>query len=69
MGLFRWKFMREMKLAAIQRLETGSSAAEVARPCDPYNTACVSRLLVFLSTRSVRRASGFVLVGNGDFCG
>jgi transposase-like protein len=31
MGLSRRKFTREMKLAAIQRLETGSSAAEVAR--------------------------------------
>jgi transposase-like protein len=31
MGLSRRKFTREMKLAAIQRLEAGSSAAEVAR--------------------------------------
>ena len=31
MGLSRRKFTREMKLAAVQRLETGSSAAEVAR--------------------------------------
>jgi transposase-like protein len=31
MGLSRRKFTREMKLAAIQRLETGASAAEVAR--------------------------------------
>ena len=31
MGLSRRKFTREMKLAAIQQLETGSSAAEVAR--------------------------------------
>jgi transposase len=31
MGLSRRKFTKEMKLAAIQRLETGSSAAEVAR--------------------------------------
>ena len=31
MGLSRRTFTREMKLAAIQRLETGSSLAEVAR--------------------------------------
>ena len=31
MGLSRRKFTKEMKLAAVQRLETGSSAAEVAR--------------------------------------
>src|SRR6202050_1873070 len=31
MGLSRRKFTREMKQAAIQRLEAGSSAAEVAR--------------------------------------
>jgi transposase len=31
MGLSRRKFTKEMKLAAIQRLEMGSSAAEVAR--------------------------------------
>ena len=31
MGLSRRKFTREMKLAAIQQLESGSSAAEVAR--------------------------------------
>jgi len=31
MGLSRRKFTREVKLAAIQRLETGSSVAEVAR--------------------------------------
>jgi len=31
MGLSRRKFTKEMKLAAIQQLETGSLAAEVAR--------------------------------------
>jgi len=31
MGLSRRKFTKEVKLAAIRRLETGSSAAEVAR--------------------------------------
>ena len=31
MGLSRRKFTREMKLAAVRQLETGSSAAEVAR--------------------------------------
>jgi transposase len=31
MGLARRKFTRELKMAAIQQLETGSSAAEVAR--------------------------------------
>lgn len=31
MGLSRRKFTKEMKLAAIQQLERGSSAAEVAR--------------------------------------
>ena len=31
MGFSRRTFTREMKLAAIQRLETGSSIAEVAR--------------------------------------
>ena len=31
MGLSRRKFTKEMKLAAIRQLETGSSAAEVAR--------------------------------------
>jgi len=31
MGLFRRTFTREMKIAAIRRLETGSSIAEVAR--------------------------------------
>ena len=31
MGIYRRKFTREVKLAAIQQLETGSSAAEVAR--------------------------------------
>jgi transposase-like protein len=31
MGMSRRKFTREVKLAAIQQLEAGSSAAEVAR--------------------------------------
>ena len=31
MGLSRRTFTREMKLAAVQRLETGASIAEVAR--------------------------------------
>ena len=31
MGLSRRKFTKEMKLAGVQQLETGSSAAEVAR--------------------------------------
>ena len=31
MGLSRRKFTREMKMAALQRLEAGSSVAEVAR--------------------------------------
>ena len=31
MGLSRRKFTKEVKLAAIQRLEAGASAAEVAR--------------------------------------
>ena len=31
MGLARRKFTRELKTAAIQQLETGSSVAEVAR--------------------------------------
>jgi transposase len=31
MGLSRRKFTKEVKLAAVQRLETGASAAEVAR--------------------------------------
>ena len=31
MGLTRRKFTREMKMAAIQQLDAGSSAAEVAR--------------------------------------
>jgi transposase len=31
MGLSRRKFTREIKLAAVQRLESGSSVAEVAR--------------------------------------
>ncbi len=31
MGIYRRKFTKEIKLAAIQQLETGSSAAEVAR--------------------------------------
>jgi transposase len=31
MGLSRRKFTRELKLAAVQQLESGSSAAEVAR--------------------------------------
>jgi transposase-like protein len=31
MGLSRRKFTKEMKVAAVQQLETGSSAAEVAR--------------------------------------
>lgn len=31
MGKYRRKFTREMKLAAVQRLEAGASAAEVAR--------------------------------------
>jgi|SRR5271165_582237 len=31
MGLSRRKFTREMKLAAVRQLETGSSVAEVAR--------------------------------------
>lgn len=31
MGLSRRKFTKEMKLAAVQQMETGSSAAAVAR--------------------------------------
>ena len=57
MGMSRRKFTKEMKLAAIQRLEQGSSAAEVARAFEinpnvlppvaegvsPRSRQCVSR--------------------------
>jgi transposase len=35
MGLSRRQFTREFKLAAVQRLEAGSSVAEVARVFGP----------------------------------
>lgn len=34
MGLSRRKFTKEFKLAAVRRLETGASVAEVSRACE-----------------------------------
>jgi transposase-like protein len=34
MSVNRWRFTREFKLAALQRLESGASAAEVALAFD-----------------------------------
>ena len=34
MGLYRRKFTKEFKLAAVRRLEAGASIAEVARACE-----------------------------------
>ena len=34
MNLSRRKFTKEFKLAAVRRLESGASIAEVARACD-----------------------------------
>jgi len=43
MGVSRRAFTREMKLAAIQRLETGASIGEVARAFGPRESVFRTR--------------------------
>ena len=59
MGLSRRKFTREMKMAALQRLEAGSSVAEVARAFE------VNPNVLHRWRREFRQGSGNVFPGNG----
>ncbi len=59
MGLSRRKFTREMKLAAVQRLETGSSIAEVARAFE------VNPNVLHRWRREFRHGPGNAFPGNG----
>jgi transposase-like protein len=59
MGLSRRTFTREMKLAAIQRLETGSSIAEVARAFE------VNPNVLHRWRREFRQGPGNVFPGGG----
>jgi transposase len=59
MGLSRRSFTREMKLAAIQRLETGSTIAEVARAFE------VSPNLLHRWRREFRQGPGNAFAGLG----
>jgi transposase len=59
MGLSRRKFTKEVKLAAIQRLETGSSAAEVARAFE------VNPNLLHRWRKEFRRGPGNAFPGEG----
>ena len=59
MGLSRRKFTREVKMAAVQRLETGSSIAEVARAFE------VNPNVLHRWRREFRQGPGNVFPGNG----
>lgn len=59
MGLSRRRFTKEFKLAAVRRLETGISLAEVARGLE-VNPTVLQR-----SRREFRQAPGNVFPGNG----
>ena len=41
MGLSRRKFTKELKLAAIQRVESGATAADVARAFEVTRICCI----------------------------
>ena len=59
MGLSRRKFTRELKMAAVQQLETGSSAAEVARALE------VGPNVLQRWRREFRQGTGNAFPGNG----
>jgi transposase len=59
MGLSRRTFTREVKMAAVRRLETGSSVAEVARAFE------VSPNVLHRWRREFREGSGNVFPGAG----
>jgi transposase len=59
MGLSRRKFTREVKMAAVQRLETGSSLAEVARAFE------VNPNVLHRWRREFRQGPGNVFPGSG----
>jgi transposase len=59
MGLSRRKFTREVKLAAIQQLEAGSSAAEVARAFE------VNRNVLHRWRKEFRHGPGNAFPGGG----
>ena len=59
MGLSRRKFTREMKLAALQRLDAGASAAEVARAFE------ISPNLLHRWRKEFRQGSGNAFPGLG----
>ena len=58
MGLSRRIFTREMKLAAVQRLETGSAIAEIARAFE-VNPNGFAPLAAGVPPRAGQRLSGF----------
>ena len=60
MGLSRRKFTREFKLAAIERLESGASVAEVARAFE------VSPSLLHRWRQEFREAPGKAFPGAGQ---
>jgi len=60
MGIVRRTFNREMKLAAVHKLETGSSIAEVARAFE------VNPNVVHRWRREFRQGSGNVFPGMGN---
>jgi transposase len=60
MGLSRRQFTKEFKLAAVQRLETGVSLAEVARGLE-VNPNVLQRW-----RREFRQAPGNAFTGNGQ---
>jgi transposase-like protein len=59
MGLSRRKFTRELKMAAVQRLETGSSVAEVSRAFE------VNPNVLHRWRREFRQGPGNVFPGAG----
>ena len=59
MGLSRRQFTREFKLAALQRLETGASVAEVARAFE------VNPNVLHRWRREFRQGPGNAFPGNG----
>src|ERR1700683_2304572 len=59
MGLSRRMFTKEFKLAAVQRLERGSSIGEVARALEGY------RNVLHRCRREVRQGPGTVFPGQG----
>jgi transposase-like protein len=64
MVLFRRKFTRETKMAAVQRLETGSSIADVARLLDVTSMITALRITLERRTPAPRSRSAWGRKGN-----